>query len=158
MKFNTAFALLVTTMTTDSKFDVLVAASLASVLDAVDRPQTRKAHVRPIIIIVSAFNIIHPIILCVSDDNRILSFAMFVSYYSFRCDDGFSQYQETRRQHSLTRRRRAIPRFWTIVRRVNIRNSVGIITDMTLTRLRLAHCIQCSRTFAIPRLQTIVLT
>ena len=84
-------------MTIDSEFDGATAASLASVLDAVDRPQSRKAHVRPIIIIVSAFNI-HPIILCVSDDNRILSFAMFVSYYSFRCDDGFSQYQETRQR------------------------------------------------------------
>ena len=47
MKLNIAFALFVSTMTIDSKFDVV--ASLASVLDEVDPPQTRK--VRPIIIV-----------------------------------------------------------------------------------------------------------
>ena len=101
MKFNTAFALLVTTMTIDSEFDGAIAASLASVLDAVDRPQTRKVQVRPIIIIVSAFNI-HPILLCVSDDNLILYFAMFASY-SFRCDDDFSQYQDQTQQEYVVR-------------------------------------------------------
>ena len=101
MKFSTAFVLVVTTMTIDSEFDALVAASLASILDAVDRPQTRKVQVRPIIIIVSAFYI-HPIILCVSDDNLILSFAMFVSY-SFRCDDDFSQYQDQTQQEYVVR-------------------------------------------------------
>jgi len=40
MKLNIAFALFVSTMTIDSKFDVV--ASLASVLDEVDPPQTRK--------------------------------------------------------------------------------------------------------------------
>ena len=47
--------------------------------------------VRPIII-VSAIHILS-LIIDVSDDNLILSFAMFASY-SFRCDDDFSQYQD----------------------------------------------------------------
>ena len=96
MKLTTACAKFVTIIVAiASQFDVVAS---SSVLDDVDPPQTRKVQVvRPIIILyLHLFNFLS-LIINVSDDNFILSFAVFSSY-SFRCDDDLSQYQDQERQ------------------------------------------------------------